>query len=240
VVVCLRDLNISSQLSKSQYVRILRVENERLECLTLDGQLAGTKTVITRVSFPAKYRNDAKYSFTRTQYPIRVATDYVSTDIPRDTTQSRFKLPAINRQMRPPTLVKRPTPLSSRTKPHISSNPSFKLPGLPVFKAQAANPPPRCQPIASPAFALDRWDDFLESGTQIARELSAYRSTLQQRPSHGQLPLSNRCHRFPHRILTSPWTTWMMNHNHRKHDLSRNRSQNHCHKVYIRWNQGQA
>jgi hypothetical protein len=173
VVVCLRDLNISSQLSKSQYVRILRVENERLECLTLDGQLAGTKTVITRVSFPAKYRNDAKYSFTRTQYPIRVATDYVSTDIPRDTTQSGFKLPAINRQMRPPTLVKRPTPLSSRTKPHISSNPSFKLPGLPVFKAQAANPPPRCQPIASPAFALDRWDDFLESGTQIARELSA-------------------------------------------------------------------
>lgn len=45
VVVCLRDLNTSSQLSKSQHVRILRVENERLECLTLDGQLAGTKTV---------------------------------------------------------------------------------------------------------------------------------------------------------------------------------------------------
>src|SRR5690242_1646994 len=58
VVVCLRDLNTSSQLSKSQHVRILRVENERLECLTLDGQLAGTKTVITRLPFPAKYRND--------------------------------------------------------------------------------------------------------------------------------------------------------------------------------------
>lgn len=173
VVVCLRDLNTGSQLSKSQHVRILRIENERLECLTLDGQLAGTKTVITRVPFPAKYRNNDKYPFTRTQYPVRVATDYISTDLPRETTPSAFKLPAIHGQMRPPTLVKRPTPPSSKPNPQISSNPTFKLPGLPASKVQAANPPPRCQPTAPPTFALDGWDDFLESGTQIARELSA-------------------------------------------------------------------
>lgn len=173
VVVCLRDLNTSSQLSKSQHVRILRVENERLECLTLDGQLAGTKTVITRVPFPAKYRNDDKYPFIRTQYPVRVATDYSSITTLRETTRSGFRLPAINGQMRPPTLVRRPTPLSSKSKPQINSNPSFKLPGLSASRAQVKICLPRCQPTAPPALALGGWDDFLDSGTQIARELSA-------------------------------------------------------------------
>lgn len=173
VVVCLRDLNTSSQLSKSQHVRILRVENDRLECLTLDGQLAGTKTVITRVPFPARYRNDEKYSFTRIQYPVRVATDYVSTKTPREIKNSGFKLPAINGQMRPPTWVKRPLPPSSKPTSQVSLNPTFKLPGVPASKVQAAKSPPRRQSIAFPVSAFDSWDDFLGSGTQIARELSA-------------------------------------------------------------------
>jgi hypothetical protein len=176
VVVCLKDLNTSSQLSKSQHVRILRVENERLECLTLDGQLAGTKTVITRVPFPAKYRNDDRFTFTRTQYPVRVATDYISTDLPRESAQSGFKLPTINGKTRPPVLVKRPTPPANKPRSQVNSNSSFKLPGLPASRAQTSatfKPDAPIQTAASDLSALDGWDDFLESGTQIARELSA-------------------------------------------------------------------
>ena len=176
VVTCLRDLNTSSQLSKSQHVRILRVGNERLECLTLDGQLAGTNTVITRVPFPARYRNDNKFPFIRTQYPVRVATDYISTDPPREVAQSGFKIPSINGKMRPPTVMKEPTPPISKPKSQGSSNPSFKLPGLPASKVQApvmSKSHISEQPAAPVPFALDGWDDFLESGTQIARELSA-------------------------------------------------------------------
>ena len=176
VLVCLRDLNTSSQLSKSQHVQILRVGNERLECLTLDGQLAGTKTVITRVPFPAKYRNEDKFPFTRIQYPVRVATDYVRTDLPRDAAQANFKLPSINGRLRSPVVVKRPNPPATKPKPQVSSNPGFKMPGLPASKGRASmlpKPSVAVQPTAPSLFALDGWDDFLETGTQIARELSA-------------------------------------------------------------------
>lgn len=175
VVVCLRDLNTSSQLSKSQHVRILRIENERLECLTLDGQLAGTKTVITRVPFPAKYRNDDKCPFIRVQYPVRVATDYTSKDCPQDNPTSGFKLPSINGKTRPPTLAKKATPPTGKPKPQTSSNPSFKLPGLPASRERvpvSSKPVTSLQSANANLIALDGWDDFLESGTQIARELS--------------------------------------------------------------------
>lgn len=176
VVVCLRDLNTSSQLSKSQHVRVLRVENERLECLTLDGQLAGTKTVITRVPFAAKYRNDSRFPFTRTQYPVRVATDYVLPDIPREPAHPGFKLPSINGRTRPSAPVKRATPPLLKPRNQASLNPSFKLPALPASKAQSARipkPSASVNVIATAFSGLDGWDNFLESGTQIARELSA-------------------------------------------------------------------
>ena len=185
ILVCLRDLNTSSQLSKSQHVRVLKVGNERLECLTLDGQLAGTKTVVTRVPFPARYRNDDKYPFTRTQYPVRVATDYVSTDIPQDVTPSGFKLPSMKGRAQLPALVKKPTPPASKPRSQISPNPSFKLPGLPASKARVpvpSNPPTSLQVPAAAQLALDGWDDFLESGTQIARELLA--DSAPQKSSH--------------------------------------------------------
>ncbi|XPT04629.1 hypothetical protein M3J09_013705 [Ascochyta lentis] len=182
VVVCLRDLNTSSQLSKSQHVRILRVGNERLECLTLDGQLAGTQTVITRVPFPAKYRNDDKFPFTRTQYPVRVATDYVLPETPREPAHSGFKLPSINGRPRPSAPVKM-APVKPRTQ--ASPNPSFKLPGLPASKGPSGFSNPSA-PVntATSTCALDGWDDFLESGTQIARELSAEVTTKTSVPSN--------------------------------------------------------
>jgi hypothetical protein len=176
VLVCLRDLNTSSQLSKSQHVRVLKVGNERLECLTIDGQLAGTKTVITRVPFPARYRNDDKYPFTRTQYPVRVATDYVFKHMSHEVTPSGFKLPSMKGRAQLPASVKKPIPPASKLRQQISPNPSFKLPGLPASKVRDpvhSNPPASLQVATATDFALDGWDDFLESGTQIARELSA-------------------------------------------------------------------
>lgn len=176
VLMCLRDLNTSSQLSKSQHVRVLKVGNERLECVTLDGQLAGTKTVITRVPFPAKYRNDDKFPFVRNQYPVRVAVDYVTTELPRELSPSGFKLPSMNGRHQRTKSTKRPTPPSSKSRPQTGLNPSFKLPGLPASKTLSPAtrmPSAPSQSLALTSIALDGWDDFLESGTQIARELSA-------------------------------------------------------------------
>lgn len=176
VVMCLRDLNTSSQLSKSQHVQVLRIENDRLDCLTLDGQLAGTKTVITRVPFSARYRNEDNYPFTRIQYPVRVASDYAMPNMAQESVLSGFKLPSVIGKKRPPALVNLPTPPTSKGKLQVSPNPSFKLPGRPTSKAQSASLPKVSRPTATATptvLVFDGWDDFLESGTQIAREITA-------------------------------------------------------------------
>jgi len=159
IVSLLRDLNTSSQLSKSQHLRVLRVEADRLECLVLHGQLEGTKAFLTRTPFLAKFRNDGAYPFQRTQFPIRIATDYTK---PSEGTSS--------------SLSNRPN-MASDHRSDPTKNASFKLPGLPASKsapAELRKPVPTSNPpVPSKAVILDGWDDFLESGTQIARELSA-------------------------------------------------------------------
>jgi len=171
VVSVLRDLNTSSQLSKSQHLRVLRVESNRLECLVLNGQLERTTTFLTRIPFQAKYRNDDAYPFQRIQFPIRIAADYVPPCAPRVTTQTGFKLPALPVQPKASSLLKRSfaTPTArSASNQRLNS----KTPGLPAFKS--APPFLVSLPSApSKAVMLDGWDDFLESGTQIARELSS-------------------------------------------------------------------
>jgi hypothetical protein len=176
VVSLLRDLNTSSQLSKSQHLRVLRCDNHRLECLVLDGQLEGTKTFLTRVPFCAKYRNLDQHPFQRTQFPIRVATDYTPSNQSRDTSQSGFKLPAIPGRVTPADLSRKPIPPVAKPKPQANQNPSFKLPGVPASRSFSAS----SKPIATSTNTLpitqcltDGWDDFLESGTQIARELDS-------------------------------------------------------------------
>jgi hypothetical protein len=59
------------------------------------------------------------------------------------------------------------------SKPHVNNNPGFKLPGLPASKKPISKPLLNDKPAASaPLYVNDGWDDFLDSGTQIARELS--------------------------------------------------------------------
>jgi hypothetical protein len=176
VVTLLRDLNTSSQLSKSQHLRVLRIGNDRIECQVLDGQLEGTKAFLTRVPFCSKYRNEADYPFQRTQFPIRIATDYTSSSVLQDTPQTGFKLPSRTGQPQPTIARKTPSLPATKSVCRLNSNPSFKLPGNPASKA----PSTPLRPIPTPntsmptiSFGLDGWDDFLESGTQIARELSA-------------------------------------------------------------------
>jgi hypothetical protein len=176
VVTLLRDLNTSSQLSKSQHLRVLRIGNDRIECQVLDGQLEGTKAFLTRVPFCSKYRNEADYPFQRTQFPIRIATDYTSSSVLQDTPQSGFKLPSRTGQPQPTIARKTSSLPATKSVCRLNSNPSFKLPGNPASKA----PSTPLRPIPTPntsmltiSFGLDGWDDFLESGTQIARELSA-------------------------------------------------------------------
>jgi hypothetical protein len=170
VVTLLRDLNTSSQLSKSQHLRILRHENERLECLVLDGQLEGTTALLTRLPFPARYRNDSSYPFRRTQFPIRVATDYTPSRLPREAPNTGFKLPSVPGHVRASSLPKKLPPAVQSFKPQANKNPTFKLPGLPA----SVKAPFKISPlVASIPPVTDGWDDFLDSGTQIARELCA-------------------------------------------------------------------
>ncbi|KAH3920556.1 hypothetical protein HBH56_006060 [Parastagonospora nodorum] len=176
VVSLLRDLNTSSQLSKSQHLRILRAENERLECVVLDGQLEGTKALLTRVPFPAKYRNESQYTFQRLQFPVRVSTDYTYRNLPLDTPSSGFKLPTVPGHMRSSSLSKKASICIPTARPQVNTNPTFKLPALPASNkslSDISQPKPNQEPVLSPIPSLgDCWDDFLDSGTQIARELS--------------------------------------------------------------------
>lgn len=198
IVTLLRDLNTSSQLSKSQHLRVLRADNDRLECLVLDGQLEGTKALLTRVPFPAKYRNDTRYPFQRTQFPIRIATDYTATSQRRDAPSSGFKLPTVPAHVRSSSLSKKSTPAALPAIPKANNEPKFRLPGLPASKKPV--PPPTFQALSSVTtpFMNDGWDDFLDSGTQIARELSAEIPTAQpQSPSRAALSRSSITQTLP-------------------------------------------
>lgn len=176
-VILLRDLNNSSALSRSQHLQVLRVDKHCLECLVLDGQLKGTKTILTRVPFLAKYRNQDQYPFQRAQFPVRVAIDYTPAAIPQDMAQSGFKLPGVAGRPIVPNVP--PTRLASRdmeAKEKPTRNSGFRVPGVAASKLSSSAlraHTPMVKPVASPPSQfLDGWDDFLESGTQIARELS--------------------------------------------------------------------
>ncbi|KAH9862764.1 hypothetical protein J1614_010857 [Plenodomus biglobosus] len=178
IVTLLRDLNSSSQLSKNQHLRILRADHDRLEGIVLDGQLKGTKTILTRVPFLAKYRNQDQYPFQRIQFPVRVANDYIPSSIPRNTVQSDFKLPALLDRKSSPSLLRKASSPTTGKKPPMCQNPGFKVPGLPASKSGHFIPTTGTSVTVTnnnsyiPVTAFDGWDDFLESGTQIARELS--------------------------------------------------------------------
>jgi hypothetical protein len=174
IVSLLRDLNTISQLPRSQHLRVLRCENDRLECLVLDGQLEERKTFLIRVPFRAKYRDSDQHPFQRTQFPIRVI-DCSLCSLPRETPQTGLKLPTIPGRVPPTHLPRKPAPPVAKAKPQANNNSSFELSGLPTLKS-CSFLPSKSPPISIPTppmtpFVTDRWDDFLESGTQIARDL---------------------------------------------------------------------
>ncbi|KAI1554662.1 ATP-dependent DNA helicase PIF1-like [Pyrenophora tritici-repentis] len=177
IVTLLRDLDTSSQLSKSQHLRVLRSENDRLECLVLDGQLEGTKTVLTRVPFVAKYRGLDQHPYRRTQFPIRVATDYTPSNAPRDTSQTGFKMPSVPGRVPSESLPRKSALHIAKTTTSANLNLVFKLPGLPASKSSSlvtaksiSITKPAPAPVSPP---IDCWDDFLDSSTQISRDLAA-------------------------------------------------------------------
>jgi hypothetical protein len=181
-VTLLRDLNSSSQLSKSQHLQILRAEQERLECLVLDGQLQGTKTFLTKVSFAAKYRNEDNFPFQRIQFPIQVSKDFVVPVQTRKPSVSGFKKPTPSGQtlQSSNSSSKRPKP-TPKAISQSNRNPSFKLPGLPASKSK---PIPTSKPTLPPPLpGLDGWDDFLDTASQIARDLSSESSSPCKAPS---------------------------------------------------------
>jgi hypothetical protein len=181
VVTLLRNSENSSQDLQSQHLRLVRTEKDRLECLALDGQLEGTKIFLTRLSFRARHRSDDKCLYQRTQFPIRVSKDWTPQALPRETSQSTTKQPSMSRHV---SEKKPPPSVTPTSKPQSNPKPSFRLPGLPASKAKSSMPP---RPMSlPPCTVFDGWDDFLDSGTQIARELS-------QEPSSPVTPLPAPC-----------------------------------------------
>lgn len=176
-IILLRDLVTSSPLSKSQHLRILRVENDRLECLVLDGQLEGTKTFLTKVAFHAKFKNQDQFPFQRIQFPVRVVSDFQPSTLAREKSQSGFKLPVVPTHARSTSLPQALPPVVKKPRLATEVNPKFKVPGLPPsrtsFHPKVKSPPINKHLTPVCALSLDGWDDFLESGTQIARELAA-------------------------------------------------------------------
>ncbi|CAG5179648.1 uncharacterized protein ALTATR162_LOCUS9391 [Alternaria atra] len=177
VVSLLGGSNTSSQSPKSQHLRVLRCEKDRLECLVLDGQLEVTKIFLTRVAFHAKYRNFDEHLFQRTQFPIRVAADYTPSSLLRDTSQTGFKLPSIRGCMPPASFPRKTTPPVAKAKLQADQRTGFTLPGLPASKSSSFLPskliPTNISTTLISQSMTDGWDDFLESGTQIARELAS-------------------------------------------------------------------
>ena len=57
----------------STQLQIVRVEKEKLECLILHGKLEGTRTFVSRSCFTGRYNGDARFTFRRRQFPIRIA-----------------------------------------------------------------------------------------------------------------------------------------------------------------------
>ncbi|XTI85340.1 hypothetical protein V2W45_241282 [Cenococcum geophilum] len=159
-VVLLTNLNTSIQISERSHLRILRIENERLECLVLDGRLEGTKSILTRVPFSAQYKSEDRYSFARMQFPVRVTTNpYQLQKKPAKPTDSHKRLNAThdNPENLPETKkLKVPEPFAKSP-----------IPTLRILKSPTATKPQKITPKM-----IDFWDNFLVSGTQIARELS--------------------------------------------------------------------
>lgn len=190
VVALLRDLNSSSQLSKSQHLQILRVEQERLECLVLDGQLEGTKTILTKVSFAAKHRNEATFPFQRIQFPIQVSKDFATPVHSRKPSLSGFKKHTQSGQAPQPSNSSSKRLIPAPKAPlQANRNPSFKLPGLPASKSKPTPISKSTLPPPAPAPALDGWDDFLDTATQIARDLSFEPSSPCKAPVNSNPPV---------------------------------------------------
>lgn len=159
-VVLLTNLNTNIQMPERSHLRILRIANERLECMVLDGQLEGTKSILTRVPFPAQYRSEDRYSFARRQFPVRVTTNpYQLQKKPAKITDSHKRSNAIHDNPKNLPETKKPKVPESFTKSPI--------PALRILKSPTATKPQNMTPKMN-----DFWDNFLVSGTQIARELS--------------------------------------------------------------------
>jgi hypothetical protein len=169
-------------------LRVMRVEKDMLECLVLDGRLEGTIMNLARVPFEARYRNDAQTSFRRVQFPIRIATGYIPPSTSQSTPQSSLLQSSFSTPCPPAQATKqsdgfkKPASSLPKPKPVTAPTPVFKIPGMPASKL--ADPPaPRKNEEPVLSMLLDGWDDFLDSGTQIARELSMDNPKAQRTPT---------------------------------------------------------
>ncbi|KAH7121042.1 hypothetical protein B0J11DRAFT_55952 [Dendryphion nanum] len=174
ILLLLKELNSSSQLSKSSHLRVLRIDTGKLECMVLDGQLQGTKTLITRVSFSARHRNDESRPFRRMQFPVCVSTNPISPTPVRNTPQFEAKIPPTAGQLqKTEILFKKPALPVSNVRPVGVPDPRFKVPSLPASHKPKQHVISKEAKDDSNAIPTDCWDDFLESATQIAREISS-------------------------------------------------------------------
>jgi hypothetical protein len=177
VVTLMRDVDSGiSLIPKSSHLKILRIESPIVECLILDGELKGTKTILRRLPFQGKYRNESHFPFQRIQFPVRVCLDFKPSKPPKDKQQCEFKVPSVPSRPRPGAQTSRPAQKPS-TGPNIVPKKAITnaVPRsqMPSKTASKLTEPTLAQKPTTPApfDILDDWTRFFESGTQIAREL---------------------------------------------------------------------
>lgn len=172
-VILLASLKSNIQISEKSHLRILRIAKERLECVVLDGQLEGTKSILTRVPFSARYRNEDQYSFIRSQFPVRVSINqFRLQEKPAEAKNDRKRPIAIHGNIGDPSEIKKPKVPEPFLKPSIPASRALENPAAP-------------KPLGIAPNMIDSWEDFLASSTQIARELSPGPVLETQKPMVG-------------------------------------------------------
>lgn len=158
-VELLQDLDSDSRALKNSHLRVVEISGPILECVGLDGQLEGTMIFLPKMGFSGRYRNDDQFSFMRTQFPVRVVSD----------------LWILEEQLSPATRdCKRSCEAtgSPRIEKRAKFTRPFEGPTIPASKKPTPLILPKPPQTTAPAVP-DFWDNFLASGTQIARELSS-------------------------------------------------------------------
>ncbi|KAF2006294.1 hypothetical protein P154DRAFT_542224 [Amniculicola lignicola CBS 123094] len=203
VVIPLQTKDTNSKPAKTTHLQVLQVDKDSLHCLVLDGYDAGTKINLKRVELSSKYKNQENCLFRRLQFPVRVSINYRPPKPQADTSRAVPVISTTSRQSTEnakPNGVLEPAPNTAKKS---TESPAFKRPSLPASKSDSFPTAPKPD-VAPLSVTLDGWDDFLDSASQIARDINSEctaakgtsrpfaKKAISPKKSPGKLPWLNK------------------------------------------------